>query len=171
MKKIVLSVALVVFFAGGTGIAETLHLEGSTTVGPIADAFAEYFKSIYPDLNITVKKTGSGDGAAALVNGRCDIANMSRFMKEKEFTKAVANGVLPVAHVVAMDGVCIIVHPSNPVKELTTAQVRDIYMGKITNWNQLGGPNAKIVPISRDTSGHKLYLPTRLDRAGLSAHL
>jgi phosphate transport system substrate-binding protein len=51
-----------------------------------------------------------------------------------------------------MDGVCVVVHPSNPVKELTTAQVRDIYMGKITNWRQLGGPNAKIVAISRDTS-------------------
>jgi phosphate transport system substrate-binding protein len=132
--------------------AETLQIEGSTTVGPIADAFAEVFMRTYPDLEITVKKTGSGDGAAALVDGRCDIATMSRFMKDKEFKKAVENNVFPVAHVVAMDGVCVVVHPSNPVKELSSSQVRDIYMGKITNWKDVGGPDLPIVVISRDTS-------------------
>ena len=131
---------------------QTLQIEGSTTVGPIADAFAEAFKNKYPNLDITVKKTGSGDGAAALLDGRCDIAIMSRFMKEKEYKKAVENGVFPVPHVVAMDGVCVVVHPSNPVSELTTEQVRDIYLGKITNWRQVGGPDLDIVAISRDTS-------------------
>jgi phosphate transport system substrate-binding protein len=132
--------------------AETLQIEGSTTVGPIADAFAGYFKKVYPDLRITVNQTGSGDGAAALIDGRCDIADMSRFMKADEFAKAVSNGVLPVAHVVAMDGVCVVVHPSNPVAALTTAQIRDIYMGKVTNWNQVGGADMPIVVISRDSS-------------------
>lgn len=131
---------------------QMLQIDGSTTVGPIADAFAEAFKSNYPDLEITVKKTGSGDGAAALVDGRCDIAIMSRFMKEKEFKKAVENGILPVAHVVAMDGVCVVVHPSNPVMQLSTSQIRDIYKGKITNWREVGGTDLPIVVISRDTS-------------------
>jgi len=130
----------------------SLTIEGSTTVGPIADAFAEVFKSNNPALSITVNKTGSGNGAAALIDNRCDIAIMSRFMKDKEFEKAISNGVFPVAHVVAMDGVCVVVHPSNPIKELTTEQVRDIYMGKIENWKQLGGPDMPIVVISRDTS-------------------
>jgi len=152
MKQVILFVAVVILTASGAGLAETLQLEGSTTVGPIADAFAEYFKSIYPELDITVKKTGSGDGAAALVDGRCDIANMSRFMKEKEFKQAVDKGIFPVAHVVAMDGVCVVVHPSNPVKALTITQVREIYMGKITNWSQVGGADMPIVVISRDTS-------------------
>ena len=143
---------------------QALQIEGSTTVGPIADAFAEAFKNKYSNLDITVKKTGSGDGAAALVDGRCDIAIMSRFMKEKEYRKAVENGIFPVAHVVAMDGVCVVVHPSNPVKELTTEQVRDIYLSKITNWKQVGGPDLKIVAISRDSSSgtyetfHKLVM-------------
>jgi phosphate transport system substrate-binding protein len=146
------------------GQKQALQIEGSTTVGPIADAFAEAFKTRYPYLDITVKKTGSGDGAAALVDGRCDIAIMSRFMKGKEYKKAVENGIFPVAHVVAMDGVCVVVHPSNPVDELTTEQVRDIYRGKITNWKQLGGPDLKIVAVSRDTSSgtfetfHKLVM-------------
>ena len=131
---------------------QTLQIDGSTTVGPIADAFAEAFKSNYPNLEITVKKTGSGDGAAALVDGRCDIATMSRFMKDEEFKKAVEKGVFPVAHVVAMDGVCVVVHPSNPVTQLTKEQIRNIYTGKIANWKEVGGTDLPIVVISRDTS-------------------
>src|SRR5664279_4669842 len=89
--------------AENTGI---LQINGSTTVGPIADAFAEVFKKKYQDATFTVKKTGSGDGAAALIDGRCDIATMSRYMKPEEFKKAVEKGVMPVAHAIAMDGVC-----------------------------------------------------------------
>jgi len=154
------------------GEVRTVQIEGSTTVGPIADAFAEAFGRIHPNVSITVKKTGSGDGAAALVDGRCDVATMSRFMKPAEFKKAVDNGRMPVAHAVAMDGVCVVVHPSNPVKELTTGQVRSIYKGEITNWKQLGGPDAKIVVISRDTSSgtyetfHKLVMKKEKMAAG-----
>ena len=127
-------------------------IDGSTTVGPIAKAFAEYYMSMHKDVNITVSESGSGNGAKSLINGACDVADMSRFMKSKEFKAAVDNGVLPVAHVVAMDGIAMVIHPANPVKALTTAQVADIYKGKITNWNQLGGPDATIVVISRDTN-------------------
>ena len=109
---------------------QILQLDGSTTVGPIGDAFAEYFMKS-GNVSVTVKKTGSGDGVAALIDGRCDIAMSSRFLKPEEFKKAVEKDVFPVAHAIAMDGVCIIVHPSNPIKELTTQQVCDIYMGKI----------------------------------------
>lgn len=130
----------------------TLQIEGSTTVGPIADAFAEAIMKMRPDVSITVKKTGSGDGAAALIDSRCQIAIMSRFMKLEEFKKAVEKGIMPVAHPVAMDAVCIIVHPSNPVKALSITQVRDIYTGKIANWKELGGTDMPIVLISRDTS-------------------
>ena len=129
-----------------------LQIEGSTTVGPIADAFTEAFKKMHKNLSITVKKTGSGDGAAALVDGRCDIAAMSRFMKEKEFKKAVDNGVMPVAHAIAMDGVCLVVHPSNPLSGLSTEQIRQIYTGQVTNWKSVGGADMPIVAISRDTS-------------------
>lgn len=131
--------------------AEKIHIEGSTTVGPIADGFAEVFSKMYPDVTITVNKSGSGNGATALIDGRCDIATMSRFMKDQEFKDAVAKNVFPVAHAIAMDGVCIIVHPSNPVSALTSEQVRNIYLGKFTNWNQLGGPDMPIIAISRDT--------------------
>lgn len=152
MKRVLCSLILIVLAVPGLVQAETLQIDGSTTVGPIADAFAEYLMRTNPGLEITVKKTGSGDGAAALIDSRCDIASMSRFMKGKEFKSAVEKDVFPVAHAVAMDGVCIIVHPSNPVTALTTEQVRDIYLGKIKNWKELDGPDMEIVMISRDTS-------------------
>lgn len=150
MALLVVSLAFVV----AAPREDTLLLEGSTTVGPIGDAFAQAFKKMYPNVSITVNKTGSGNGAAALVDQRCDIAMMSRFMKEKEYTRAVSGdaGFLPVAHAIAMDGVCVIVYPSNPVKALTRKQVCDIYTGKIGNWKDLGGPDMNVVPISRDTS-------------------
>lgn len=133
-------------------LADSILIEGSTTVGPIADAFADYLRTIDPSLSITVNKTGSGNGAAALIDRRCDIAIMSRFMKLDEFKKAIQQGVTPVAHAICIDGIAMIVHPSNPIKEISTAQVRDIYIGKIKNWKELGGPDMPIIPISRDTA-------------------
>jgi len=130
----------------------TLQIEGSTTVGPIAVGFVEAFKKDHPEIDITVKQSGSGDGAAALIDSRCQIATMSRFMKPEEWKKASAKGLMPVAQAIAMDGVCIVVHPSNPVKNLTIAQLHDIYTGKITNWKDLGGADKAIVVISRDSS-------------------
>ncbi len=127
-------------------------VDGSTTVGPIAKSFAEYYMRMNPVVNITVSESGSGNGAKSLINGTCDVANMSRFMKEKEFKAAVDKGIFPVAHVVAVDGIAIIVHPSNRVKSLTIEQVRDIYLGKTKNWNKVGGTNKRIVIISRDTN-------------------
>lgn len=150
MKTINMLVVLaVILTANNLMAAEELQINGSTTVGPIGDAFAEAFKD---KVSITVSKTGSGDGAASLLEGRCDIAMMSRFMKEAEFKAAVEKGIMPVAHAIAMDGVCVVVHPSNPVAALTSQQICEIYTGKITNWKDLGGSDMPIVVISRDTS-------------------
>ncbi len=163
-KQILAVVAVIAMMVPAAMAAEQLQIEGSTTVGPIADAFVNAFEKKYPDVKFTVKKTGSGDGAAALIDGRCDIAAMSRFMKSGEFKKAVDNGVTPVAHAVAMDGVCVIVHPSNPVSALTSEQIRSIYKGEVKNWKEVGGADMPIVVISRDTSSgtyetfHKLAM-------------
>lgn len=127
-------------------------IDGSTTVGPIAKAFAEYYMSVNPGVNITVSESGSGNGAKSLINGACQIADMSRAMKAKEFMAAGEKGIQPFHHCVALDGLPILLHPSNPIKALKIEQVRDIYIGKITNWKELGGPNKKIVFISRDTN-------------------
>ncbi|HBR20481.1 MAG: hypothetical protein A2Y13_04890 [Planctomycetes bacterium GWC2_45_44] len=155
MKKNLFTMVLVltaVWVCNLSAAEKTLQIEGSTTVGPIADAFTEAFSQAYPDVKITVTKNGSGNGAAALVDSRCDIAMMSRFMKLDEFTASVDKGIMPVAHAIAMDGICIIVHPSNPVTELSLAQLHDIFTGAVKNWKELGGPDMPIVAISRDTS-------------------
>ena len=152
--------------AHGAAAAEDgkLVLDGSTTVGPIAKAFAEYYMAKNAGVNVTVNESGSGNGAKSLINSVCDVANMSRFMKDTEFSAAVEKGVMPVAHVVAMDGLPILVHPSNPVKQLTVEQVRDIYSGKISNWKSVGGPDKEIVVVTRDTNSgtyetfHKLVM-------------
>lgn len=152
MTVAVCCLAVIMLPAFGIAANNKLQIDGSTTVGPIGDAFAEAFKTLYPDCAITVSKTGSGDGIAALIDGRCDIAMSSRFLKDAEFKKAVVNDVYPVAHVIAMDGVCPIVHPSNPISELTIEQIRAIYKGEIKNWKEVGGVDMPIVVISRDTS-------------------
>lgn len=155
---------VMMFNVTGVNAEEKIVIDGSTTVGPIAKAFAEYYMGINKDVNITVSESGSGNGAKSLINGVCDIADMSRFMKEKEFKAAAEKGIMPVAHVVALDGLPILVHPSNPIKNLTVEQVRNIYLGKITNWKDVGGPNKKIVMVSRDTNSgtyetfHKLVM-------------
>jgi phosphate transport system substrate-binding protein len=132
-------------------VAQEIRIEGSTTVGPIVDAFVEALQSD-TEARFTVKKTGSGDGAAALIDGRCEIAAMSRFMKKEEYEKAVAAGRMPIPFTICMDGVCFIVHPSNSVRSLSKQQVTDIYAGKIKSWKDLGGADIPVVAISRDTS-------------------
>jgi len=141
----------------GAGIAvaadaNKIVVDGSTTVGPIAKAFAEYYMGKHPEVNITVSESGSGNGAKSLINAACDVATMSRPMKNSEKKAAQDAGVLAVENIVAMDGLSLIVHPSNPVANLTIAQIRDIYSGKIKNWKELGGPDMPIVVISRDTN-------------------
>lgn len=132
--------------------AASIVVDGSTTVGPIAKAFAEYFMANNPDINVTVSESGSGNGAKGLVNKTCDVAAMSRPMKNSEFSAAANKGIQPVAHVVALDGLPILVHPSNPVDNLSVETLRAIYKGEINNWKEVGGPNKEIVIISRDTN-------------------
>ena len=131
---------------------DKLVLDGSTTVGPIAKAFAEAYMRQNPEVNIMVSESGSGNGAKALLNGTCDIANLSRHLKDSEKTAMEEKGIKPVAHVVAFDALPVIVHPSNRVKGLTVSQVCDIYTGKVTNWKQVGGADQTIIVISRDTN-------------------
>jgi len=134
------------------GEGNQLVLEGSTTVGPIAKAFAEYTMGLHRDLNITVSESGSGNGAKSLVNGTCDIATLSRAMKDAEFAAAAQKGIQPVPHVIAYDGIAVVTHPSNPVKALSLEQVRGIYTGRIANWKDVGAADQPIVAVTRDTN-------------------
>jgi phosphate transport system substrate-binding protein len=156
MKRITAGIIILAVLAG-IGItmakdANKIVVDGSTTVGPIAKAFAEYYMGKRPDVNITVSESGSGNGAKSLINETCDVATMSRPMKNSEKDAAKKAGVLPIQHIVAMDGIAVIVHPGNPVANLSIEQIRAIYTGQFRNWKDLGGPDRKIVVISRDTN-------------------
>lgn len=125
---------------------------GSTTVLPIAQAAAEAYMDLHPEVNISVRGGGSGVGIAALQNGTVNIANSSRQMKAKEMSQAKSRGVNPVGYAIANDGIAVVVHKSNPVKNLTIDQIKSIYTGKVKNWKALGGANLPIVVISRDVA-------------------
>lgn len=153
IPKFLLFVVLLAVTATTTATAasNSIVLDGSTTVGPLAKTFASYFTKKY-GVRVTVSESGSGNGAKSLINGSCTIAAMSRAMKAAEIAAARTKGVNPVAHVVALDGLAMIVHPANPVRSLSKAQISNIYRGTITNWREVGGPNARIVVIQRESN-------------------
>ena len=132
--------------------SEDIFLKGSDTVLPLAQAEAEEFLNENPGKIVTVTGGGSGVGIAALVDGEVDIATASREMKTDEIKAAEANGVKPVEHTIAYDGITVIVNPKNPVSGLTYAQLRGIYNGSISNWKEVGGIDSTITVISRDSS-------------------
>ena len=95
MKKFI-ALAAVAATVGAASAQDKIVVDGSTTVGPIAKAFAEYFMAANPDVNITVSESGSGNGAKSLVNGTCDVAAMSRPMKDSEFKAAADKAGIPL---------------------------------------------------------------------------
>jgi len=153
MRKICLVAAMAVagLFLATAG-AQEITMAGSTTVLPISQKTAEVFMDKNPGISITVRGGGSGVGVASIIDSTVDIGQSSRPVKDKEIKTALEKGVNIKANVVALDGIAVIVHPSNKVSALTKQQVKDIYTGKISNWSQLGGSNAKIVVTSRDSS-------------------
>jgi phosphate transport system substrate-binding protein len=126
-----------------------LIISGSSTVFPIADLAAEDFQNMHPDVNIQVEGPGSGTGVAKASDGTADIGMSSRNIKATELFKAPNLVVFGVAK----DGVSVVVNPSNPIAstlDLTLEQVREIFKGEITNWNELGGSNHKINVYTRE---------------------
>jgi phosphate transport system substrate-binding protein len=144
--------ALIIMLVASTAMAGNIVIKGSTTVLPIAQKVAESYMKENPDVSISISGGGSGNGIKAIIDGTTDIADSSRFIKDKEVKMAVANNVYPVPFAVAYDCIIPIVHPSNSVQNLTLDQLKGIYKGEITNWKDVGGPNKKIVVVSRDTS-------------------
>ena len=141
--------------------------KGSDTLVNLALAWAEQYREVDPTVSIAVTGGGSGTGIAALMNGTVDIANSSREMEEDEIATARANGIEPVEFQVAIDALAVIVHPDNPVSQLTLGQIADIYTGRVTNWQEVGGNDAGIVLLSRETnSGTHVYFLEEVIRGG-----
>lgn len=153
-KKILTIMALICLLAlPATSLAgPKITIAGSTTVLPLAQRAAEEYMKRYPEVRISVSGTGSGDGIRSLIDGTADIGNSSRDLKANELAMTAKQGIKLGKHVVALDCIVPIVHPSNPVKNLSLEQLRAIYIGKVRNWNQVGGADRQMVAISRDSS-------------------
>lgn len=127
---------------------QTISVTGSTTVLPIAQKAAEAFMESHAYADIQVSGGGSSVGVQAVGEGTADIGMASRNLKDPE----KENYPDLVEHVVARDGIAIIVHKDNTVPCLTGGQIKAIYKGETTNWNEAGGPDLEIVVIGRDSA-------------------
>ena len=149
------------------GAQRAIQNKGSDTLVNLALAWAEAYREVEPGVSIAVTGGGSGTGIAALINGTVDIANASREMKESEIEDARKNGFDPQEFTVAIDALAVIVNQANPVNELTIDQLSDIYTGRITNWKEVGGNDAPIILVSRETnSGTHVYFLEEVVRKG-----
>lgn len=148
----VLTAILIPALSGTPALAGKIGITGSTTVQPIAEMIGAAFQKDHPGTTVTVTGGGSGNGIKAIIDGSTDIGNASRFIKTKEVAYAKEKGVYPVPFCIAYDCIAAVVHPSNPVANLTTAQLKAVYEGRTANWKDLGGRDAPIVLVSRDHS-------------------
>lgn len=149
MKKILSMIMLAVFaltILAGCGSAApsgSVSTDGSTSMEKVIGALGEAFQND-TGISFTYNPTGSGSGIKAVQEGRCDIGLSSRDLKAEEMEAGLTGTVL------AYDGIAIIVHPENPVSDLSLNAIAKIYTGEISNWSELGGKDAEIVLIGRE---------------------
>lgn len=132
--------------------AQAFKIKGSDTCLPLSQAEAEAYMKKDPNASIAVTGGGSGVGLAALISGTTDIAQSSRSMKMDEKLKMQEAGKAFKEVIIAFDALAVIVHPNNPVSQLTREQLEGIFTGKIANWKEVGGEDLKIIVYSRETS-------------------
>ena len=168
MKKVTLGfLALALIACGGSErVSRTLiQNKGSDTLVNVAQAWAEAYAQINPNVAVAVTGGGSGTGIAALIGGSVDIANSSRSMEEEEFEMANGRGVVPNELIVGYDALAVYIHPDNPIDRFTLGQLADIYgeNGTTESWSQLGitvpgCSSDEIVRVSRqNSSGTYVY--------------
>jgi len=154
-KKLKIASLLVVIMTIGYSFTtlSKITIKGSDTMVILSQQWAEIYMKKHPETTIQVTGGGSGVGIAALINGSTDIANSSRPMKPAELEKIKAkynkNGIEIAC---AKDGLSVFLNKGNVVSELTIEQIGAIFSGKITNWKQVGGADAKIQLYGRESS-------------------
>lgn len=148
------ALTLIILTAGSIVIAgKTITVKGSDTMIILGQRWAEEFMKIHPDIAVQMSGGGSGTGIAALINGSVDIAQASRPMKQSEKEKLRDRfNTLGYEIKVAKDGLAVYLNEANPVHELSLAQLEAIYTGKVKNWKDLGGEDARIILYGRENS-------------------
>lgn len=146
--------ALSVFIAGcgrssqntpeGTAqLQGTLTIAGSTSVQPFSEVLAERFMEKNPRVKVNVQGGGSGQGIQAATSGAAQIGSSSRELTTQEKAQLVETRI-------AMDGIAVVVNPANPIASLTADQIKNIFLGNIKNWKDVGGTDAPITVVSRE---------------------
>jgi phosphate transport system substrate-binding protein len=131
--------------------AQKVTIKGSNTFGEeLAPQLIEAFQRANPGVAVELESKGSGSGILALLDGTCDIASSSRSLSEDEMRMARSRRVKMRNHTIGYYGVAVVVNPENPVKDLTDAQVRDLFTGALSNWKDVGGPDAPVRVMIRD---------------------
>ena len=151
MKKIATLLAATTLAA--SVFAGNITVKGSDTLVVLAQKWAEVYMGQHTDVKIQVSGGGTGTGFAALQNQTTDLCDASRPAKAAEIGNCLkAFHARPTEYKVALDGLSVYVNPGNTLKDLTVAQVGDIFTGKIKNWKEVGGPDAPITVYSRENS-------------------
>lgn len=154
---------------GGGARSGSIQVKGSDTMVNLAQRWAEDYMNEFPQVNIAVTGGGSGTGITALINGTTDIAASSRVMKQPEQDDARAKGYEPVENKVALDGIAVVVNNGNKVTDLNIDQLADIFSGKITDWQDVGGDPGEIVILSRESnSGTHVFFKEHILNKGKS---
>ena len=138
--------------AGSENVEETVEdtlsgsisMAGSTSMEKLANAVAESFMTIHPNVTVTAEFTGSSAGIESLAAGSVDIGNSSRNLKDSEKESGA------VENIVAIDGIAVAVDPTNALAGLTKEQLTDIYTGKVKNWSEVGGEDSVIIVVGRE---------------------
>ena len=151
MKKLMI-IAAVLAMVGLVSATTTITIKGSDTLVRLGQRWAEEYMKLNEGVAIQVSGGGSGTGIAALLNNGTDICEASRDMKGKEYDLAKEKGITPYRVSVALDGIAVFLNETNPVKELTIAQLKAIYTGATTNWKEVGGPDAQIILYGRENN-------------------
>ena len=141
-----LAVALALPGCGKASASKNLTVTGSTTILPIAELSAEMFDAAHAGVKVLVSGVGSSAGIESVMNGSSDIGTSSRELKGDELKAGLVDA--PIAY----DAIAVIVNPDNPVRSLTTTQVRDVFAGKIRDWSEVGGPKMPILLVNRDAA-------------------
>jgi phosphate transport system substrate-binding protein len=155
-KSVLIAMACgVAALAIGIGViaAQTITIKGSDTLLLLGQRWSEVFMSQNPNVTIQVTGGGSGVGFAALINGSTDICEASRPIKPGEIDKLKERFNSPGVEIpVARDGLSVYVNDENPITELTMDQLKQIYLGKVLNWKEVGGADSKIIMYGRENS-------------------
>ena len=131
---------------GAATISGTVSTDGSTSMEKVIGALSESYMAANKDVTVNYNPTGSGAGITAVQEGTCDIGLSSHALKDEEKAAGLQETVL------AYDGIAIIVHPDNPVSDLSIEQIAQLYTGEITNWKDVGGNDAQVVLIGREAA-------------------